>query len=199
VTVIVRKAQLSDARPLAVALARAFEDDPVITWLLPGHRARHRRLAGLFELELRLLHLPLQEAYTTADMSGAALWAPPGRWPTPPIRLVRAAPRLAWTLRSRLRRAVLSVAALERIHPPESHWYLTIVGTDPDRQGRGIGSALLAPVLQRCDGDGTPAYLESSKESNVGFYRRLGFEVLDTVELPGGGPPVWPMWREPQA
>lgn len=197
--VVVRKAQLSDARPLAVALARAFEDDPVMNWLLPGPRARRRRLPGLFELELRCLHLPRDEVYTTADISGAALWAPPDRWRTPPWSLLRAGPRLVWTLRSQLRRAVRSVSALERLHPSESHWYLTLVGTEPTRQGRGVGSALLAPVLQRCDRDGTPAYLESSKESNLAFYRRLGFEAIDAVELPGGGPRVWPMWREPRA
>ena len=61
-----------------------------------------------------------------------------------------------------------------------------------------IGSALLTPILQQCDRETTPAYLESSKESNIPFYRRHGFEVTGTVDLPGGGPRVWPMWRDPQ-
>jgi hypothetical protein len=54
-------------------------------------------------------------------------------------------------------------------------------------------------VLERCDRDFLPAYLESSKEANLGFYRRLGFEVTKTLDLPGGGPRIWPMWREPRA
>ena len=63
---------------------------------------------------------------------------------------------------------------IEKAHPKEPHWYLGVLGTDPDHQGKGIGAALLAPVLERCDREGMPAYLESSKESNIPYYERFG-------------------------
>ena len=40
----------------------------------------------------------------------------------------------------------------------------------------------MAPVLETCDREGIAAYLESSKESNIGFYRHRGFEVTGEVE-----------------
>ncbi len=52
-------------------------------------------------------------------------------------------------------------------------------------------------MLAICDRDGTPAYLESSKEQNVAFYARHGFVADGPVEVLPGAPPVWPMWREP--
>jgi ribosomal protein S18 acetylase RimI-like enzyme len=95
--------------------------------------------------------------------------------------------------------AVQSVSAIERVHPTEAHWYLAVVGTEPAHQHQGVGSALLAPVLERCDRDFVPAYLESSREDNLAFYHRLGFEVTSPVDLPAAGPRVWPMWRDPRA
>ena len=61
----------------------------------------------------------------------------------------------------------------------------------------GIGSALIQPILDVCDRDEVPAYLESSKERNIDFYARHGFRVTDELALPDG-PPVWPMWRDPR-
>jgi ribosomal protein S18 acetylase RimI-like enzyme len=198
VTVTIRKASTVDAQPLGVALGRAFADDPVMRWLLPAREARASRLPRLFAMELRDLYLPNDEVYTTRDLVGGALWAPPNRWRTPPTNLLRAVPRLVWTLRGHIGAAVQCVSAIERLHPPEAHWYLAVVGTDPTHQRQGVGSALLAPVLERCDRDYLPAYLESSREDNLAFYQRLGFEVTGTLDLPGGGPRIWPMWREPR-
>jgi GNAT superfamily N-acetyltransferase len=197
-TVVVRKAELADTRPLAEALARAFDDDPVMNFIIPDQARRRRRLPMLFRVELQYLHLPLGEVYTTADVSAGALWAPPDQWRTPPSVVLRTLPRLIIALGGRLPLSLRAIGEVERLHPRESHWYLAVLGTEPAWQGKGVGSALLAPVLQRCDREGRPAYLESSKESNLAFYRRHGFEVTGTIDLPGGGPRVWTMWREPR-
>jgi ribosomal protein S18 acetylase RimI-like enzyme len=90
---------------------------------------------------------------------------------------------------------MLSLEARHPSGPP--HYYLAVLGTDPAQQGRGLGSALLAPVLERCDQDGVGAFLESSKERNIDFYARHGFRVTDELRLPRG-PTMWQMWRDPR-
>ena len=70
-------------------------------------------------------------------------------------------------------------------------------GPSPEWQGRGIGSALLAPILQRCDDTGERVYLEASKEKNIPFYARHGFVVTEEMHVPRG-PTMWAMWREPR-
>ena len=52
-------------------------------------------------------------------------------------------------------------------------------------------------VLDRADDEGMPAYLEATSERNRALYLRHGFEDLEKVHWPGGGPPLWLMWREP--
>jgi GNAT superfamily N-acetyltransferase len=97
----------------------------------------------------------------------------------------------------RLGTAIALLNAVERIHPKEPHWYLAVLGTDPEHQGHGIGSAVMTPVLERCDEEGIGAYLESSKERNLAFYGRHGFVAGEPVRL-RGAPPLWPMWRDPR-
>jgi GNAT superfamily N-acetyltransferase len=192
--VSVRPARAEDFRPLAAMLARAFYDDPVTAWFYPdaGRRMKHaRRFFGI-----RLRQLADQELiYTTAERSGAALWTQPGRWREDLRQSLMLLPMLP-VLLPRIVRSTAAVREIERRHPVAPHYYLSVIGTEPEQQGGGIGSALLVPVLQRCDADGVGAYLESSKESNVDFYVRHGFAVTERIELPSG-PPLWLMWREP--
>ncbi len=187
-----------DVPALAQMLARSFADDPVLTYVLPA-KDRQARMRRLFELDLRYLIMPLGESYTTeGEPRGAALWAPPGRWKPSTWALLRSAPAFMRIMGNRLRAAIAFNALVEKHHPKEPHYYLGTLGTDPAFQRKGVGTALLQPVLDRCDAEAIPAYLETSKDVNVPYYRRHGFEVTNQVTLPDG-PPVWFMWREPQS
>jgi ribosomal protein S18 acetylase RimI-like enzyme len=81
---------------------------------------------------------------------------------------------------------------------PLRHWYLPTLGVDPPRQGQGVGSALIQPVLSRADAEGLLCYLETETAGNVAFYERHGFEVVVEDDLPRGGPHFWTMKREPK-
>ncbi|MGB2710239.1 MAG: GNAT family N-acetyltransferase, partial [Conexibacter sp.] len=184
---------------LSRALARAFADDPVAVWACPAAALRPRVLERFYEVRLHQL-LREDEVWTEPGLAGAAMWTTPGRWRTSvrdDIEIVGC--MLAPRLLPRLPLVFYGlVGVVERQHPPEpEHWYLAILGTEPAAQGRGIGSALLVPVLDRCDEDGVGAYLESSKESNIAFYARHGFRVTSELRLPRG-PRVWQMWRDPR-
>ena len=116
-----------------------------------------------------------------------------------PFTVLRHSPSLVQALGRDTLRALRTLSHVESHHPKEPHWYLGVLGTRRAAQGKGLGSAVLGPVLERCDTEGIPAYLESSKYSNLAFYRRHGFAVTGEIALPFGGPSVWPMWRDPQA
>jgi GNAT superfamily N-acetyltransferase len=193
-TPAIRKAAPGDVAALAGALARAFDDDPVMGWLFPDPVRRTRTLPKFFSVHLTKIVLPHGEVYTTGDLDGGALWEPPGKWRLGAWGQVRMLPDFIRLFGRRLGLASRGLNLVEAHHPRELHWYLAVLGTEPARQGQGIGSTLMAPILERCDREGLPAYLESSKESNIAFYGRHGFEVTGEIQLPGG-PPVWPMWR----
>ena len=131
-------------------------------------------------------------------IGAACIWGPPD------IELMSADERAAGppTVANRYgdegRERMRAFGALMREHhPTDPHFYLWILGVDPDLQGHGLGARLLAPTLAHCDVTGLPAYLESSNPRNVPFYGRLGFEVKAELR-PDGGPLITTMWREPQ-
>jgi GNAT superfamily N-acetyltransferase len=191
----VRAATAADRGSLAGVLARAFDDDPVMTWFFQDRRRRDARNRRFFAMRLRQL-MPHGETYTVDGTLGAAVWAAPERWRLGRIEELRLALAMLPGVWSRLGEVLEGLESIDRAHPRTPHYYLAVLGTDPEAQGRGIGSALLRPTLDACDRDGVPAYLESSKERNIDFYARHGFRVTAVLELPDG-PRVWSMWRDP--
>lgn len=187
----VRRARPDDVPELARTLSRAFEDDPLFQVLLPEDRVA--RLTRFFEASLRVVHLPLGEAWMTEDRRAAALFAPPGRWHVSLAQQLRLLPMIA-VFRGKALLGHRMHTIVERYHPPDAHYYLAVLGVHPDAQGQGLGSRVLRPILERCDREGLDAYLESSNEKNHTFYRRQGFTVTETLDLPRGTR-VWPMRR----
>ena len=193
-----RRAVAADVDAMADQLAASFVDDPVAAHFFRDDRRRPAALRRFFGTQMRADYLRFGGCYTTSDHSGAAIWAPAGK---PYLRGLAGMAALAPVLPFAFGHLVVTLkilALMEAKHPKEPHWYLATLGTDPSRQGEGIGTSLMEPVLAHCDREGLPAYLESSKERNVPFYSRLGFEVTEAVDLPGAGPTIWTMWRTPR-
>lgn len=178
-------------------LARAFDADPVVGWVVRPDAGRRAAIQWVFRLVLEMAQRQgLVEV--TDDLGAVAVWEPPGR---------RAAGRLreAWRLPGyvravglrRLVRVSAAVAAMEARRPRRPHWYLADLAVEPALQGRGVGGALLAHGLERADRELMPAYLESSSPRNRPLYERHGFRLRERHVLGGDGPPVSLMWREP--
>jgi len=179
-------------------LVRAFQDDPVATFMFAGARRRRFGLHSFFTSQLRRQYLPQGHVYVTEDLAGAALWGPPDRARHAVAELIQMLPTAPFLLSAHTINALRLMFKVESLHPKEPHWYLFTLGADPDQQGKGVGSALLRSVLAQVDELGDPAYLESSKQRNISLYARFGFEVIDEVPPMFGNPPLWRMWREPQ-
>ncbi|HEY4376163.1 MAG TPA: GNAT family N-acetyltransferase [Acidimicrobiales bacterium] len=195
----IREATEADIPAIGRALAAAFEDDPVWRWLVPSRTRWAAQAPRYFEHDAAQ-RLALHGAMVDDDVNAAALWGPPGHWRASPGDILGEMPVAFRLFRRAVPRALRVLTLMERKHPDDvPHWYLAVIGTDPDHQGKGLGSALIHHVTDRCDEEGIPCYLESSKEKNVPFYARHGFEVTEEYGLPGNGPSLWGMWREPKA
>jgi GNAT superfamily N-acetyltransferase len=181
-----------DIRRLASALADAFYDDPIFGWLMPDERTRLERLRRFYAIELRHVGLCRGRTWTPNGLTGAAISTPPGAWRVPP-RVMLAQSALFGV---HLVRAARLLPAVERRHLRGPHYYFAHIGVAPHAQGKGLGSALMRPTLDRCDREALPAYLEASSERSAALYERLGFRTTSELQV-GGSPPLWIMLRRP--
>lgn len=186
----VRRGTRADVAAAADTLALAFTGYVWSDWTIQADGQEDRLRRG-FALILEHAIVPHAELWVTDDCAAAAIWTPPQ--PDPQLReAFRAiAAELDDVAGDRAAANDAAEAQVARIRPSEPAWYLASVGTRPYRQREGLGAAVLAPVLAR----GERAYLETSAEENLRFYRRLGFEVVAETVIEGGGPPVWGMLR----
>ena len=197
----VRRATVDEIPALAATLARAFAHDPFYSFLAGDAPERSQRMQDGWNGILRFGSAGLAETYTTDDHAGVAVWIPPGHGGPSffdSLRMMPAIGRLAgW---HRIRAVTNAIAALEkrhRHHAPQPHFYLSALGVEPARQGEGIGTALMQPVLDRCNRDAVPAYLETATARNVLLYERLGFDVVEELTLPNTDVHGWLMLRRP--
>jgi GNAT superfamily N-acetyltransferase len=193
-----------EARAAVVTLARSFHDDPLFNFLVPDHLSQARATLTFMNSGIADAR-PFDEVWVArADsaLAGVAAWLPPGRYPRGARREtqyisrdLRSVARLGrqFLVGTRLQSAMQK--AHHRVDRP--HWYLMLLGADPAFRRQGAGTALLAPVLERCDADAVPAYLETQKAENVAWYHRFGFAVGEELRV-RGAPPMWTMQREPR-
>lgn len=172
------------------SLVAAFIADPFIRWMFPEPKQYFdcfpqvlmHYAGGAFEHS---------SAYRSDDFKAAALWLPPGVSPNEEA----VAAVMQQGVAPELQEEVFGV--LEQLstgHPEEAHWYLPAIGVDPQSQGKGYGSLLMACGLKACDQGHVAAYLEATNPVGIPLYQRFGFEVTGQIQA-GSSPTITRMVR----
>ena len=169
---------------LAELLGEAFTDDPMLVWpfgsgstdaITDFFRAFDERIAALGWL-------------WEADAGlGVAAWIPPGSDQVM-MDIDRAMRSTLATAEGRHEELWEWIADN---FPREPFWYLDHLAVEAEHRGSGLGAALIRRGLDFADRDGVPAFLETGRPENVGYYERRGFRRISDEDAPGGGPHIW--------
>ena len=184
-------------------LGRAFHDDPQWVALMSDSDARQKKLPMMFAGTVELTRAAGGVAERTSGFEACALWLRPGRdiGLRAVVRSGFASAR--WLLTPPLQNPLGMMRVLRQFDRRRAelmtvpHWYLMALGVDPAYQGEGFGSALVRAGSLRADRDRVPTYLETESELNVTFYERLGFEVIEELDLTELGLRFALMLRQP--
>ena len=198
-----------DRIPEAAAVAaRAMAGDPMSQAIFDSPTKRIRGLHTMFRMTLSSLKRPAIVAIAEGRIVGITAFAAPGECffkqmearkrtvrlggrsisfaiPAISLRLLPGLLRVGPTAMSRMS-AWTEVTA--RHDPADPHHHVELVAVEPDWQGRGIGRAMMARVIDHIRtglAPEAPAYLETDTDVDVHFYEKLGFHVLDQAEVVG--------------
>ena len=186
----------------AAMLARAFHDDPLMRYAIPDSDERARLLPSLYERMIRFGMLA-GEVYATGDVpEGVAIWIPPNaKWTRENIEasgMHEFATLIGNDAYQRYREVVSQEWQARLREIPGPGWYLFILGVEPRVQRRGLGGALMRPILDRADTEQVVCYLETENERNVAFYLKQGFDLIVSEEAGTGGVRFWTFRRNPK-
>lgn len=177
-----------DAGIAADILVAAFHDSPLIAYMFPDSARHEKRLRWYFRESVRYAVI-CGECHLAPSRDGVVLWLPPvppalDVWGLLRSGMILAPYMLGQTGFGRMLEVARLVRQYRDDHAPDGHWYLSELAVLPSQQGKGIGTGLVIPVLDRLDSEGLSCYVETSNEDAVAFYKRLGFQVAGSYGLP---------------
>lgn len=198
----VRRLELDELPEARDCMVSGFAADPLYRWLYPEETSRPGMVGDVVDLVLGGA-IGTGSAWVLSDPDGIVAVA---ALTEHGVGLIDEEAQAAYRQllehqigRSRTADAFAGMAACAAHEPREAHDTLHILAVQGSRQGEGLGTILLQPLLARCDQRGHLVHLDSSSERNVRFYNRLRFAVTGEVKVPGGGPVMRTMARPAQA
>lgn len=160
-------------------LAKAFEDNKSVNYIIKQDQSRKRRIKRLMEYSFDVCHL-FGEVLLSDDKRACALIV----WPEKKRTSLKSALldiKLMVTCigLSNIKKALVREGKIKKLQPKEPMYYLWFIGVDPLEQHRGIGSQLLREIIERYALEQRAICLETSTLRNIPWYQRFGFEIYN--------------------
>jgi predicted N-acetyltransferase YhbS len=80
-------------------------------------------------------------------------------------------------------KAIKRESAIKKLQPSLPVYYLWFLGVEPSHQDKGIGSTLMAELLEDSAKKNLPIYLETSTVKNLPWYKKFGFDTYHELDL----------------
>jgi GNAT superfamily N-acetyltransferase len=182
----IRLAQPQDLNAIVTTVATAFADDPAWLFMMgAGNEAGMRAFAKA----LAIPRIESQTLWVSDDLLAVSMWD----------RVNGQLGVITDEYWEQFRREV-SDEVWHNVHtyetaiavdaPTAPYWYLGVLATHPDAQGRGLATAVMQPGFAAAAADAWDCWLETSLPKNKPFYANRGFTEATGFDVPGG-PPTW--------
>ncbi len=177
------KAQYEDKSLVVDILTSTFDDNKSVNYIIKQDEKRAIRLKRLLEYSFDACYL-FGDVFLTENKKGCALILMPDKKKTS-IKSILLDVKLILSCIgiSNVKKALNRGKKIKQLQSKGLKYYLWYIGVFPDEQTKGIGSKLMAEVIEEGRSKQRPVYLETSTLINIPWYEKFGFKIYNELDL----------------
>ena len=177
-----RLATKDDKQVIINIITKAFVYDAGLHWMLEDTQREDKFTILMDYLVDEILNRGF--IYITKDAQGVALWATEKKEGLS-FNLIKRSLNLALKLQfsTIIRLLTFQKVSHKQLPQKEKFLYLVNLAVHPDARGKGIATTLLNPLLEQCETQNIPVYLETSNVTNVDIYNHKGFSLTKSCNF----------------
>jgi GNAT superfamily N-acetyltransferase len=179
----------------AGVFCRAFFDYPQMVCYFPNDMMRTKYLEWYLGCVIKYAML-YGDVHTNPDVSGFVCWLHPEKtdlsyWGALVSGFLLAPFRWGFKNYKRVFECEDYTSNVHKRLMDRPHYYVWGAAVEPTHHGKGIGTQLMQPGIERADQQGVPIYLETHDPKNIRFYEKLGFRLIQEDRVPKHNLPFW--------
>ena len=178
------KATKLDKSTVVQILSRSFQDNKSVNYIIRQDHKRFVRLNKLMEYSF-LTCMDFGEVYLTQDRQCCALVLFPDQKRVTLDAIWRDLKLIFFvTGLGALPKILKRESLIKKKYPSDIDlYYIWFVGSIPESQGEGKGTLMMKFLFSEAGRMNRPIYLETSTERNIQWYKKLGFQGYDELDL----------------
>ena len=178
-----RQATFEDKNTVVDILARSFQDNRSVNYIIAQDHSRNKRLRRLMQYSFDYCQL-FGQIFLSDDKKACALLVYPDKKKTS-LKSIALDIKLAFGAIGipRITRALRRESIINALHPNPQISYLWFIGVIPSDQNKGKGSDLMNQIVEQNKDLNREIFLETSTEKNIPFYRKFGFQIYKELDF----------------
>ncbi len=178
-----KKAKYTDKDLVVSILAKSFENNQSVNYIVKQDAKRLKRIKALMEYSFEVCYLFGDVFISDYNNACALILYADKKKTTIKSILLDVNLILSCVGIENIKKTLARESMIKKIQPKESMYYLWFIGVEPDYQNVGIGSVFLDELIEDSRIKGRPIYLETSTLKNLPWYQKFGFNIYHEADL----------------
>ncbi len=177
------KAQYEHKNLVVDILTWSFDGNKSVNYIIEQDDKRIERIKSLMDYSFEMCYL-FGDIFLTEDKKGCALILLPDKKKTSlksiflDVKLIASCIGFA-----NFKKALTRESKIKKLQLKGLIYYLWFIGVSPAEQTRGIGSKLMAEVIEEGSSKQRAIRLETSTLKNIPWYESFGFKIYNELDL----------------